>query len=112
MLSPSPDLNRLEAIKQQLSELEEACAARKEKLEQLRQEALQKKFDLNALDNPGFFQKYFGKLKEKKEAAWQAYRTALAAQDQAQMDYDAQTAQRMALRAEYQALLSAQSAKP
>lgn len=109
-MSLHPDPDRLESVKEQLAALEERCIALKQNLEQLRNEAIQKNFDLNALDNPGFFLKHFGKLKEKKEAAWQAYRAALAAQDQAQMDLDEQSARRAALRAEYTALLSPQKA--
>lgn len=110
MESLHPDPDHLESMKAQLAALEESCITLKKKLEQLRKEAIQQKFDLNALDHPGFFQKHFGNLKAKKEAAWQAYRAALSAQDQAQMDYDEQSARCAALRAEYTALISPQNA--
>jgi len=85
-------MEHLNDLQSRLAEQERVCKALKEKLETARAFALQKKFDLNALEYPNFFQKHFGRHKEKKEAAWQEYRAALAAQDQIQMDYDEQSA--------------------
>ena len=96
--------SRLAVLATQLSEAERHCKTLKEKLEAARAYALQKKFDLNALEYPNFFQKHFGGHKKKKEAAWQDYRAALSAQDQIQMDYDEQSARYSDLLREYEAL--------
>ena len=43
------------------------CLALKDTLTIARNKAIEIKFQLNALDRPGFFQRHFGNLKKKKE---------------------------------------------
>lgn len=93
-------------LETQLTEQEAICKAKKEYLEAVQAEALQKQFDLTELNNPTFFQRRFGNLRKKKDAAWAAYQEVCLRLDQAKLDLEEQNDRLAQLKAEYQAILA------
>lgn len=80
------------SMEEKIAEQEAVCRRAKENLDLAQAEALQRQFELTQLNNPGFFQRHFGSLRKKKEAAWAAYQEAVLALEQAKLDFAQETA--------------------
>lgn len=68
---------------------EQQCADGKIRLGELRLNQAQKKWELEHLDNPGFFRRLLGRTEEKKEKLTKQLREVTAALNAAQMEQDA-----------------------
>ena len=97
---------RLSFLETQLTEQEAICKAKKDHLDEVQAEALQKQFDLTELNHPTFFQRHFGNLRKRKDEAWAAYQEAVLQVEQAKLDLEEQKARMSQLQSEYQAILA------
>ena len=99
------DLHRILTIEETLPQLEQEHAALKEAAAEAEARAAVAKYDLDALENPGFFTQLLGRVEDKKETARIAYRSAAAARDRAKQELAARDQQLQELKAEYTTLL-------
>jgi hypothetical protein len=97
---------RLSFLETQLTEQEAICKAKKDHLDEVQAEALQKQFDLTKLNHPTFFQRHFGNLRKRKDEAWAVYQEAVLQVEQAKLDLEEQKSRMSQLQSEYQAIIA------
>lgn len=96
----------LESLRSRLSEQEALCNALNTQLRDAQALAVAKQFEVTKLNHAGFFQRTFGNLRKKQDAAWAAYRSAVTAADQLKLELATQKTKLEKLRSEYETLIS------
>lgn len=95
-----------ESLRCRLNEQEALCNSLNEQLREAQALAVAKQFEVTKLNHAGFFQRSFGNLRKKQDAAWAEYRSAVMAADGLKLELAAQKAQLERLQKEYDALIS------
>lgn len=90
----------LESLRSRLTEQEALCNSLNEQLREAQALAVAKQFDVTKLNHAGFFQRSFGNLRKKQDAAWAEYRSAVMAADELKLTLAAQQSKLDALRAQ------------
>lgn len=101
------DLERLIVVEEQIPALQQECNNLKDAVNEAASNVVITKWEVNALENPGFFTRLMGRLEEKKQKAWTAYRSAVAEKENADRAYQEKTDQLTALQNELSQLLPA-----
>lgn len=101
------NLERLLEIEDTLPGLEQELTALKEKAADAEARATVAKYEVEALEHPGLITRLLGRVEEKKEMAWTAYRIAAADRDQVRRDLSRKEEHIRTLREEYARLLPA-----
>ena len=89
-----------ESLRSRLTEQEALCNSLNEHLREAQALAVAKQFEVTRLNHAGFFQRSFGNLRKKQDAAWAEYRSAVMAADALKLTLAAQQSKLDALRAQ------------
>lgn len=90
----------LESLRSRLTEQEALFNSLSEQLREAQALAVAKQFEVTKLNHAGFFQRSFGNLRKKQDAAWAEYRSAVMAADELKLTLAAQQSKLDALRAQ------------
>lgn len=96
----------LESLRNRLTEQENLCNTLNTQLREAQALAVAKQFEVTKLNHAGFFQRSFGNLRKKQDAAWAEYRNAVTAADQLKLEHATQKTKLEKLRREYDDLIS------